>query len=274
MKAALGIAMAIALAATFVLIVRHARPGHDAPPRPDPDPSAPGTDTRPGPQAPTEAHMTARRLELTAELREQGIKDPAVLAAISRVPRHRFVPGELAQQAYENHPLPIGRDQTISQPYIVAFMTEAAKIRPGANVLEVGTGSGYQAAVLAEMLGLVEGSESTARLASIEIIEELGLRADRDLKALGYRVDVRIGDGYRGWPERAPFDAILVTAAPDHVPQPLVDQLAPGGRMVIPVGEGVQDMWVLTRDGDRVTTEKVLAVRFVPMTGEAMNGGR
>ena len=193
------------------------------------------------------------RAELSAPVRR----------ALLRVPRHRFVPSSLAAAAYDDRPLPIGHGQTISQPFIVALMTELAAVTPNARVLEVGTGSGYQAAILAECV---------ARVYSIEIVAPLGEQARALLAELGYRnVDVRIGDGYRGWPEAAPFDAIVVTAAPDHVPQPLVDQLQPGGRMVIPVGQrhGIQDLLVITRDADgRAVKRRTLAVRFVPLTRE------
>ena len=197
----------------------------------------------------------------TAEETGRARLSDAVLRAMAKVPRHRFVPPSLVDAAYLDRPLPIGMGQTISQPFIVALMTDLLEPAPGARVLEVGTGSGYHAAVLAECF---------ARVYTIEIVAPLGERARRVLAELGYRnIDVRIGDGYRGWPEAAPFDAILVTAAPDHVPQPLVDQLAPGGRLVIPVGPraGRQELLVITkaRDG-RTVTRKALAVRFVPLT--------
>ena len=199
---------------------------------------------------------------ISAETGRARLSD-AVTAALLRVPRHRFVPPELLDRAYQNRPLPIGHDQTISQPLIVALMTELLDPAPGARVLEVGTGSGYQAAVLAECV---------AQVYSIEIVAPLGERARSLLAELGYRnVEVRIGDGYRGWPEAAPFDAIVVTAAPDHVPQPLVDQLAPGGRMVIPVGRrgGVQDLLVIAKDRQGGTsTRRTIPVRFVPLTRE------
>jgi len=192
------------------------------------------------------------------------VRDAEVLRAMRTVPRHEFVPAELRAQAYADTPLPIGHDQTISQPYIVATMTEALGVSGDDVVLEVGTGSGYQAAVLAEIVKQVY---------TIEIVEPLGRRAKEDLARVGYEnVEVRIGDGYQGWPEHAPFDAIVVTAAPDHVPQPLVDQLKPGGRMVIPVGKtgAVQELRRLTKQDDGSVTEETLdLVRFVPMTGEA-----
>jgi protein-L-isoaspartate(D-aspartate) O-methyltransferase len=180
-----------------------------------------------------------------------------------RVPRHRFVPPEVVNAAYDDRPLPIGLGQTISQPFIVALMADLLDPRPSAHVLEVGTGSGYHAAVLAECF---------AKVYTIEIVAPLGEKARALLAELGYRnVEVRIGDGYKGWPEAAPFDAIVVTAAPDHVPQPLVDQLAPGGRMVIPVGRrnSVQDLLVITKAADgRTVTRKALQVHFVPLTRE------
>jgi protein-L-isoaspartate(D-aspartate) O-methyltransferase len=176
---------------------------------------------------------------------------------MATVPRHRFVLPSDVQFAYGDHPLPIGYDQTISQPYIVAYMTEAARISPEGRVLEIGTGSGYQAAVLAEL---------AREVYSIEIIPELAERARTTLRELGYtNVHVRTGDGYLGWPEHAPFDAILVTAAPDHVPPALVEQLAVNGRMVIPVGEEEQEMRVLTKTAQGVLEQQTFRVRFVPL---------
>ncbi len=187
---------------------------------------------------------------------------PPVMAAMGRVPRHEFVPESLRAFAYVNRPLPIGEDQTISQPYIVALMTDLLDVAPGDRILEVGTGSGYQAAVLAEM---------GAKVWSIEIIETLALSARARLERLGYRnVSVRAGDGYHGWAEAAPFDGIVVTAAAPHVPQPLVDQLAPGAALVIPVGPAgaVQQLLVIEKQADGgVATRAVLPVRFVPLTG-------
>jgi protein-L-isoaspartate(D-aspartate) O-methyltransferase len=185
-----------------------------------------------------------------------------VLRALASVQRHRFVPGHLASQAYANRPLPIGEGQTISQPYIVALSTELLDPRPHHVVLEVGTGSGYQAAVLAELV---------AQVHSIEIVEPLGRAAARLLAELGYRnVEVRIGDGYQGWPEHAPFDGIVVTAAAPHVPEPLVQQLRPGGRMVIPVGAsgGDQELLLIEKAADGAVSRRVvIPVRFVPLTG-------
>lgn len=205
-----------------------------------------------------------RRYISSSVFGRKPVSDPAVLRAMRTVPRHEFIPESLAPMAYEDRPLPIGQGQTISQPYVVASMTEALQPEADDVVLEVGTGSGYQAAVLAEIVKEVY---------SIEIVPELGKRAARVLSALGYaNVHTRIGDGYKGWPDRAPFDGIIVTAAPDHIPQPLVDQLKVGGRMVIPVGprDRVQELKLLEKqeDGSVITTTLDL-VRFVPMTGEA-----
>ncbi|MDE2117894.1 MAG: protein-L-isoaspartate(D-aspartate) O-methyltransferase [Betaproteobacteria bacterium] len=187
---------------------------------------------------------------------------PGVIAAMEKVERHRFVPAGLAAAAYLNRPLPIGYGQTISQPFIVALMTDLVKVKAGDKVLEIGTGSGYQAAVLAEM-----GSS----VYSIEIIEPLGKQAGGLLKTLGYRnVETRVGDGYYGWPEAAPFDAIMVTAAASHVPPPLVRQLKPGGRMVIPLGTQFLTQYLMLvekRMDGSVTSRQILPVRFVPLTG-------
>lgn len=191
------------------------------------------------------------------QLQDRGINDRAVLDAMARVPRHRFVPLPFQSLAYADRPLPIGFEQTISQPYIVGYMTEAAAISPAHRVLEIGTGSGYQAAVLAEL---------AREVYSIEIIPELATRARAQLEELGYdNVHVRTGDGYAGWEEHAPFDAIVVTAAPDHVPRALVQQLAVHGRMVIPVGTGDQEMRVLTKTPGGVIEQTTFPVRFVPL---------
>jgi len=185
----------------------------------------------------------------------------AVMAALGKVPRHRFVPASQEAFAYENRPLPIGNAQTISQPYIVALMTDLLDPKPGDRVLEVGTGSGYQAAVLAELV---------AKVYTIEIVEPLAKRAKKVLGDLGYgNVEARIGDGYNGWPEAAPFDSIVVTAAPAAIPQPLVDQLKAGGKLVVPVGdaEDVQQLLLSEKQADgTVAVRRTLAVRFVPLT--------
>ena len=191
---------------------------------------------------------------------DRGITDSAVLAVMGKVPRQAFVPPSLRGRAYEDNPLPIGYDQTISQPFMVAFMTEKLEPKPTDKVLEVGTGSGYQAAVLA---GLVK------TVYTIEIVEPLAQRAEKTLKLRGYsNVMTRSGDGYKGWPEAAPFDAVIVTCAPDRIPQPLVDQLKEGGRMVIPVGTtGHQTLYVLHKKNGKLDQRAVVPVRFVPMTG-------
>jgi protein-L-isoaspartate(D-aspartate) O-methyltransferase len=216
--------------------------------------------------APQRARMVA---EIVAMARQTGastgrpVLGDAVVAAMRRVPRHRFVPPAQAPLAYENRPLPIGEGQTISQPFVVALMTDLLDPKPDDTVLEVGTGSGYQAAVLAEIVRKVH---------TIEIVEPLGMRARQRLQELGHEnVEVRIGDGYRGWPEAAPFDAIVVTAAAPEIPQPLVDQLKPGGRMVIPVGRagGAQQLLVVDKRHDGgITITRTLPVRFVPFTRE------
>ena len=184
-----------------------------------------------------------------------------VLAAMRKVPRHEFVPRDQKRAAYRNRPLPIGEGQTISQPYIVALMTDLLGLEPDAKVLEIGTGCGYQSAVLAEIAGKVH---------SIEIIDSLGRQAAATLARLGYtNVETRIGDGYKGWPEAAPFDAIIVTAAPDHIPPALIEQLKPGGRLVIPVGRLAQELMVVRKNGDGLTLgEQIVPVRFVPLTRE------
>jgi protein-L-isoaspartate(D-aspartate) O-methyltransferase len=192
------------------------------------------------------------------QIEARGIRSPAVLAAMRKVERHRFVPKELMPLAYDDSPLPIGEGQTISQPYIVAFMTEALDLRATDKVLEIGTGSGYQAAVLGELC---------AEVYTIEIFESLANRSGELLRKLGYsNVHVRHGDGYLGWPEEAPFDAIIVTCSPTAIPQPLQDQLREGGRMIIPVGERPgQELVRVTKKGGKIRQERVLSVLFVPM---------
>ncbi len=197
------------------------------------------------------------------QVEARGVRDDRVLAAMRDTPRHLFVPEDLRDYAYEDRPLPIGSRQTISQPYIVALMTEQLQLEPNDVVLEIGTGSGYQAAVLSRL---------AKEVISIEILPELAESARQALAADGRNnVQVIVGDGYRGWPARAPFDAIIVTAAPPEVPPPLVEQLAVGGRLVIPVGEGIQDLIVIERTASGTTRKSVLPVRFVPMTGEAQS---
>lgn len=203
----------------------------------------------------------ARATMVRDHLASRDITDKRVLAAMGRVPRHRMVPAHLQSEAYSDRPLPIGHDQTISQPYIVAFMSQALELKPGDKVLEIGTGSGYQAAVLAELVDAVY---------SIEIVEPLATRAATDLAALGYKnINLRTGDGYEGWSDAAPFDGIVLTAAPPiEIPQPLLDQLAEGGRLVAPVGTGIQELVRYRKVDGQMEMEKLLAVRFVPMTGK------
>ncbi|MDM0019087.1 protein-L-isoaspartate(D-aspartate) O-methyltransferase [Variovorax saccharolyticus] len=225
-----------------------------------------------GAQAVAAADFAAERRRMTQEIdalarqtrAETGRPafDPRVMTVMATVPRHEFVPAEQIEVAYANRPVPIGHGQTISQPYIVALMTDLAKAEPGHKVLEVGTGSGYQAAVMAQL---------AREVYSIEIVEPLGQQATRRLRQLGYgNVQVRLGDGYHGWEEQAPFDAILVTAAASHVPPPLIRQLKPGGRMVIPVGAAfmVQQLMLIEKNPDgTVSTRQILPVAFVPLTG-------
>jgi protein-L-isoaspartate(D-aspartate) O-methyltransferase len=192
------------------------------------------------------------------QIERRGITDPAVLAAMRTVPRHRFVPPDQASAAYDDRALPIGFGQTISQPYVVAYMTQALQLAPAHRVLEVGTGSGYQSAILGQIVKDVQ---------TIEIVPELATRARALLAELGYsNIHVRSGDAYAGLPELAPFDRIIVTAAPDHVPQPLIDQLAVGGRMIVPVGGSRQQLVLVTKDADGIHSARLLDVVFVPLT--------
>ena len=203
---------------------------------------------------------TMRERMVETQIRARDVRDAAVLRAMQRVPRHLFVPDDLRADAYDDRPLPIGRGQTISQPYIVAYMTELLQLTPAHTVLEIGTGSGYQAAVLAEIVKQVY---------SIEIVPDLAESARRLLAQAGYRnVEIRSGNGYLGWPERAPFDRIIVTAAPPEIPQALVDQLAVGGIMVAPVGTSYQQIVVITKTPDGVSQRRTLEVRFVPMVSK------
>lgn len=206
-----------------------------------------------------EEYAAARRRMVNEQLAARDISDPRVLAAMGQVPRHLFVPPDLRDQAYADHPLPIGRGQTISQPYIVAFMSQAVGIKPGDKVLEIGTGSGYQAAVLAAM---------GAEVYSVEIIPELAAQASERLKRVGYQVRVMAGDGNLGWPDEAPFAAILVTAGARKIPPKLLEQLKPGGRMILPVGPDPwsEELVLLSKDAQgRVSRRSLLAVRFVPL---------
>ena len=207
--------------------------------------------------------LAKRQAMVEHDIKGRGIRDRRVLEAMGRVPRHLFVDERLRSQAYADHPLPIGEGQTISQPYVVALMTEALRLRPSDRVLEIGTGSGYQAAVLSELVKEVY---------TIEIRKPLAEMAEKRLGELGYRnVRVRYGDGYFGWGERAPFDAIIITAAANHIPPPLIRQLKDGGRLILPLGSTVysQTLTLVTKRGERLAVEEMGAVAFVPMTGEA-----
>ena len=216
----------------------------------------------PGPD--TNDLAAQREVMVRDQIAARGITDPATLEAMRTVPRHDFLPLRLRSEAYMDYPLPIGHGQTISQPYIVAFMTEAIRPQPGEKILEIGAGSGYQAAILAAM---------GAEVYTVEIVEPLAAMARQNLERLGYdNAQVRYGDGHKGWPEKAPFDAIVVTCAPDKIPPALVEQLRDGGRMIIPVGSGLnQDLILLRKEGGKIEKQSILPVRFVPMTGEAQS---
>jgi protein-L-isoaspartate(D-aspartate) O-methyltransferase len=234
-----------------------------SPGRRDRAPTSPG-DGAGGPVA-TDATAAERWRMVEEQLVPRGISDERVLRAMAKVPRHLFVPAAMRPLAYLDSPLPIGLDQTISQPYIVAAMTEQTALGERARVLEIGTGSGYQTAILAEI---------AAEVYSVEIVEPLARQAEVVLRQLGYHnVHLRVGDGYQGWPEAAPFDAVLVAAAPPAIPAPLVDQLAVGGRLLIPVGRNAQELRVLTKTERGVVSERLFEVRFVPMTGRAQDEG-
>jgi protein-L-isoaspartate(D-aspartate) O-methyltransferase len=209
---------------------------------------------------PRQDFTAARQAMVSAQIEHRGVTDSRVLGAMQQVPRHVFVPEPLREQAYDDSPLPIGEGQTISQPYIVALMTSLLELQPGDRVLEIGTGSGYQAAVLSRL---------AKHVYSMEILPALSEQARHNLDDAGCKnVSLRVGDGYKGWPEEAPFDAVIVTAAPEQVPQPLIDQLRVGGRMVIPVGNYFQNLLLVTKTAEGVERRTILPVRFVPMTGE------
>jgi protein-L-isoaspartate(D-aspartate) O-methyltransferase len=220
-------------------------------------------------EQPADRYFTERQRMVREQMNcwDRSVTAPRVLAALARVPRHEFVPPELRGSAYEDRPLPIGCDQTISQPYIVGVMTELLALAPTDRVLEIGTGSGYQAAILAEL---------AAAVYSLEIVPALSAAAAAVLRRLGCRnIHLRVGDGYRGWPEAAPFDAITVTCAPDQVPPPLTQQLKDGGRLVVPVNAGeFQNLILYRKRGRKLEQRCIFPVRFVPMTGEAERGGR
>ncbi len=243
---------------------REVRPGDQTEVGPTTTPSL--TPEKPTPTTRVERESDDRleeRMEMVErQIRRRGVTDQDVLDAMERVPRHEFVPTQHRSQAYADHPLPIGYGQTISQPYIVALMTELLDLQSTDRVLEIGTGSGYQAAILGEIV---------AEVYTVEIIEPLATEAKGRLERLGYKnVYSRHADGYYGWEEHAPYDAIIVTCAPDHIPQPLVQQLADGGRLVIPVGPpgGYQTLWEITREGEEIKKRNVTGVAFVPLTGE------
>ncbi len=223
--------------------------------------SEPGGDVNlPNSNGEKDSFYNDRMLMVERQIIRRGVKDSLVIEALRSVPRHLFVPEKYRDRSYEDGPLPIGENQTISQPYIVALMTELLELKGGERILEVGTGSGYQAAVLAEICDSVY---------SIEIIKSLADRSRYILDSIGYHnIKVIHGDGYRGWPDAAPFDGIIVTAAPEHIPEPLIDQLAIGGRMVIPVGDYYQYLKVLIKTKDGIKEQTGIAVRFVPMTGK------
>ena len=257
---ALAILLVILIAAVILALARAFRsplgsldqvpgPAHTPTPAPSAIPS------------PADAFRDLRLAMVSQQIEGRDVKDPGVLEVMRRVPRHRFVPADKVKLAYEDHPLPIGYGQTISQPYIVALMTEALKMKPGDRVLEIGTGSGYQAAILAEL---------GAEVYTVEIIPELAQQAGERLRSLGYeKVQVLNADGYFGWQEHAPYDAIIVTAAPDHLPQPLVAQLREGGRLIVPIGPqgAIQTLWLFEKREGEVQASNLGEVVFVPLTG-------
>ncbi|RME06375.1 MAG: protein-L-isoaspartate(D-aspartate) O-methyltransferase [Anaerolineae bacterium] len=232
-----------------------------SPPATEPASPTPGLTPQASPTITPDEFSAARQQMVAEQIVARGVKDPLVLQAMRTVPRHAFVPHDVIEQAYDDHPLPIGYGQTISQPYIVALMSELLALQPGDKVLEIGTGSGYQAAVLAEM-----GMD----VYTVEIIPELAETARQRLDDLGYtQVHTLTADGYFGWQEHAPYDAIIVTAAPDHLPQPLLSQLKEGGRMVIPIGPigAVQTLWLIEKRAGEVLASNQGPVLFVPLTG-------
>jgi protein-L-isoaspartate(D-aspartate) O-methyltransferase len=255
----------------LLALVLSACRGTALPPSPEPSsptPPAPLPTHTPTPTAPSEPARFAEQREkmVVQTIERRGVVDPDVLRAMRAVKRHQFVPDEYQDTAYADHPLPIGYGQTISQPYIVAWMTELLELEPGARVLEIGTGSGYQAAVLAEL--------PEVEVYSIEIVPQLAEQAGERLARLGYEgVHAKQDDGYYGWPEHAPFDAIIVTAAPDHLPQPLVGQLVEGGRLVIPIGPpgSYQTLWKFVKAGETVKAHNMGGVAFVPFTRKGVD---
>ncbi len=218
------------------------------------------------PAAAVDGYEGLRHTMVEQQVKQRGITQPEVLAAMEQVPRHLFVPDSLRTQAYSDQPLVLGQGRTVYQPYVVALMTSHLGLKRGDKVLEIGTGSGYHAAVL---------SRIAREVYSIEIVEPVASQASKRLAVLGYHnVEVRVADGYRGWPEKAPFDAILLSAAPSQIPKPLLAQLRVGGKMVAPVGGFFQDLQVITKTADGLETTKIIPVRLSPMKGKAQNGGR
>jgi protein-L-isoaspartate(D-aspartate) O-methyltransferase len=251
--------MRLSLAVCLALLI-----GCGVQPTPTEPPPAPTRTQAPTPTVPVagDDRLEERMSMVDHQIRRRGVTDQDVLDAMERVPRHEFVPPQYQAQAYADHPLPIGYGQTISQPYIVALMTELLQLETTDRVLEIGTGSGYQAAILAEIV---------AEVYTVEIVEPLAIEARERLERLGFdNVHALHADGYFGWEEHAPYDAIIVTAAPDHIPQPLVQQLKDGAKLVIPVGPpgGYQTLWQITKEGDQVKKRNVTGVLFVPLTGE------
>ena len=258
----LALVLLLVALAIYALWTRALRPADDA----AAVPFSSTTETLPSPAAAVveepERHLEDRMKMVDTQIRRRGVTDQDVLDAMETVPRHEFVPDRYVDQAYADHPLPIGHGQTISQPYIVALMTELLKLKDTDRVLEIGTGSGYQAAILAQVV---------AEVYTVEIVEPLALEATERLKRLGYtNIHTLHADGYFGWEEHAPFDAIIVTAAPDHIPQPLVQQLADGGKLVVPVGPpgGYQTLWEVSKEGGEIKNRNVTGVLFVPLTGD------
>jgi protein-L-isoaspartate(D-aspartate) O-methyltransferase len=225
------------------------------------------TDGKRGSESNPKGDLKAMREKMVeTQIKARGVKDPRVLSALLKVERHRFVPEEHLNSAYSDQPLPIGEGQTISQPYIVALMTELLELKGEEKVLEIGTGSGYQAAILGEL---------AKEVYTIEIIESLASMAKKRLSEFGYQnIKVKAGDGYLGWPEAAPFDAIILTAAPDHIPRPLIEQLKEGGRMVVPVGTYTQELKKIIKRSGKIETTDIIPVVFVPMTGEGVKEKR
>jgi len=247
----------------IILVIVLLVPFGEKEPQPEADSTKPAaTDEQAAATATLDSYASTREEMVADQIANRGVEDESVLAAMRAVPRHEFVPDRYLDQAYEDHPLPIGNGQTISQPYIVALMTEILQVEAGDRVLEVGTGSGYQAAVLAEL---------DTEVYTVEIIPELATQAEARMDRLGYEdVHVLNADGYFGWEEHAPYDAIIVTAAPDHLPNPLTEQLKDDGRMVIPIGPigAVQTLWLFEKQDGELISSNLGPVRFVPLTGE------